>query len=138
MRSKWVREKIVTIEVDGKPTLEIATPLDFWPDGPPEKYSPEDLFLASALSCYGVSIHGVSKRLRAEFLDFQITASGSLKQGDYGWEFEQISIAAEIVVADESHIPKMEKVAKRAYQYCVISNSMKCPVHLDYKFIVRN
>ncbi len=138
MVSNWVRDKIVTIEVSGKPTLEIATPLDFWTESPVEKYSPEDLFLAAAVSCYGVSIHGVAKRFHTEFTDFHVTGKGNLKQGEYGWEFEQISLYAEIYVSDESHISKMEKVAERAHQYCVVANSMKCPVHLDFKIIVRN
>lgn len=137
MESNWVREKIVTIEVSGKPILEIATPLDFWPNSPSGMFSPEDLFLAAAISCYGVSIHGVSKRFHTEFSDFHVKGTGNLIQGENGWEFEQISIFAEIYVSDSSHIAKMEKVAEKAHQYCVIANSMKCPVHLDYKVVLK-
>ena len=34
MDSKWVRDKIVTIEIAGKPTFEVSTPTDFWPEAP--------------------------------------------------------------------------------------------------------
>ena len=137
MQSRWIRDKIVTIEANGKPALEIATPLDFWPESPKEMYSPEDLFLASAVACYGVSIHGVSGRFHAEFSDFHVSASGNLVQGEYGWEFEKITISAEIFVPDESQVTKMEKVAERAHRYCVVANSMKCPVIVDSKIIVK-
>ena len=137
MQSNWIREKIVTIEVSGKPTLEIATPLDFWPESPNGLYSPEDLFLASAVSCFGVSIHGVSKRFHAEFSDFDVTARANLAKGEYGWEFEKISISVKIYVTDKSQVNKMEKVADRAHRYCVVANSMKCPVVVDSEIIVR-
>ncbi len=136
MQSSWVREKIVTIEVNGKPTLQIATPLDFWPESPTELYSPEDLFLASAVSCFGVSIHGVSKRFHAEFSNFHVSASANLVKGEYGWEFEKISISAKIFVTDKSQAKKMEKVADLAHRYCVVANSMKCPVIVDSQIVV--
>ncbi len=138
MESKWVREKIVTIDVKGKPPLEIATPLDFWSESPPDLYSPEDLFLAAAVSCYGVSLHGVAQRFHVEFSDFYVRASANLFKGEFGWEFEQISLDVEIFVSDPAVIKKMEKVAEKAHRYCVVANSMKCPVHLKYRITVKD
>ncbi|MFW9851027.1 MAG: OsmC family protein [Candidatus Thorarchaeota archaeon] len=137
MNSKWVKEKIVTLEIKNKPTLEIATPLDFWPDAPVDKLSPEDLFLASAVTCYGVSMHGVAKRFHVEFLDFSVKGTGTLAKGEYGWEFDQITLDVNILVADESLVQKMEKVAERSHQYCLVANSMKCPVHLNYTINIK-
>jgi organic hydroperoxide reductase OsmC/OhrA len=136
MFSRWVREKIVTIEIDGKEDFQVATPLDFWPEGPSDKLSPEELFVASAVSCYGVSLYGVSKRFHAELKDFQIKAEGTLRKGDLGWEFEQITIEARIIVPTENDKKKMVKVAERAHTYCVVANSMKCSVHLKYEIFV--
>jgi organic hydroperoxide reductase OsmC/OhrA len=136
MNSKWVRDKIVTIEIDGKNSFHVATPPDFWPEGPHDVVSPEDLFLASAVSCYGVSLYGVSKRFHAELNDFQVTGVGTLQRGEYGWEFEQITITARIFVPTSSDKKKMSKAAERAHTYCVVTNSMKCPVHLKYEIIV--
>lgn len=136
LESNWVREKIVTIEIEGKSTFEVATPSDFWPESPKEAISPEDLFLASAVACYGVSLSGVSKRFHAELSDFSIKAEGTLAQGEFGWEFDQISMSAKIVVPSEKDRKRMTKAAERAHAYCVVSNSMKCPVHLDYEIVV--
>jgi len=125
------------LEVKNKPTLEIATPLDFWPDAPVDKFSPEDLFLASAVTCYGVSMHGVAKRFHVEFLDFSVKGTGTLAKGEYGWEFDQITLDVNILVADDSLVQKMEKVAERSHQYCLVANSMKCPVHLNYTINIK-
>ncbi|TFG30642.1 OsmC family peroxiredoxin [Candidatus Thorarchaeota archaeon] len=138
MVSRWVREKIVTIEIEGKPDFEVATPPDFWPDSPKETYSPEDLFVASAVSCYGASLSGVAIRFHAEFTSFTVKATGTLRKGEYGWEFEQITLSPRIVVPTQKDRKRMEKAAERAHRYCVVSNSMKCPVHLDYKIVVEN
>jgi organic hydroperoxide reductase OsmC/OhrA len=136
LNSSWVREKIVTIEIDGKPTFEVATPSDFWPDSPKQTISPEDLFLASAVSCYGVSLSGVAKRFHAEFSDFSIKGEGTLAKGEFGWEFDQITMVARIVVPSEKDRKRMKKAAQRAHAYCVVSNSMKCPVHLEAEIVL--
>jgi organic hydroperoxide reductase OsmC/OhrA len=136
MSSKWVREKIVTIDIEGKPEIHISTPYDFWPEAPQDLMSPEDLFVASALSCYGVSLSGVASRFHAEFTDFHLKATGTLQKGNLGWEFDRILIEAEITVPSSSDAKKMEKVAERAKTYCLVANSMKCPVELEYKILV--
>ena len=136
LASSWVKEKIVRIEIEGKSDFEVATPPDFWPESPKETLSPEDLFVAAAVSCYGVSLSGVSKRFHAEFSSFKISATGTLHKGEYGWEFEQITIKPTIIVPSPKDKKRMEKAAERAHRYCIISNSMKCPVHLDFEVIV--
>lgn len=136
MKSNWVRDKIVTIEIDGKPSFDVATPPDFWSDSPKDVISPEDLFVASALSCYGVSLSGVAKRYHGEFNNFHLSATGTLHQGEYGWEFEQITINARIIVETEKDKKKMTKAAERAHKYCLVANSMKCPIHLNYEVVI--
>lgn len=136
MVSNWVKDKIVTVEIEGKSNLQVATPPDFWSESPKGILSPEDLFVASALSCYGVSLPGVAKRYHAEFKDFHLSASGMLKQGSFGWEFSQITITAKIVVETEKHRKRMAKAAEGAHQYCLVANSMKCPVYLEYEVVI--
>jgi organic hydroperoxide reductase OsmC/OhrA len=134
--SRWVNEKIVTIEIDGKEDFRVATPLDFWPEGPIDVLSPEEMFVASAVSCYGVSLSGISNRFHVELKDFKVKGVGTLRKGELGWEFDQITIEAKIVVPTEKDRKKMEKVAERAHTYCVVANSMKCSVHLKYEISV--
>jgi len=136
MNSNWVRDKIVTIEIKGKPDLQVATPPDFWSESPKELISPEDLFVASALSCYGVSLSGVAKRFHGTFKDFNLSATGKLQRAEFGWEFEQITINARIIVETEKDRKRMEKAAERAHQYCLVANSIKCPIHLNYEVFV--
>ncbi|TXT55995.1 MAG: hypothetical protein BAJATHORv1_30379 [Candidatus Thorarchaeota archaeon] len=136
LTSRFVSDKIVSIRIAGKPEFEVATPPDFWEESPEGILSPEDLFLASAVSCYGVSLSGVSKKYRAEFHSFDISVEGHLKQGEYGWEFAEMTINATITVPTAKDKKKMEKAADRAHRYCVVSNSMSCPVHLNAEIVV--
>ena len=138
LESRWVREKIVTIEAGEKPELHIATPPDFWSESPKKLYSPEDLFVASALSCYGVSLSGVAKRYHTEFKDFHVNATGTLTKAEFGWEFDQITINAKIIVTNEKDQKKMEKAAERAHTYCLVTNSMKCSIHLNYEVVIES
>ena len=136
MTSNWVKEKIVTIEIEGKKDFHVATPPDFWPESPKELISPEDLFVASAVACYGVSLSGVAKRYHAEFKDFHVSATGTLDKGEFGWEFDKITMDAKIIVTTEKDKKRMEKAAERAHKYCLVANSMKCQIHLNYEVIV--
>jgi len=136
MKSNWVRDRIVTIEIEGKPDFQVATPPDFWPESPKDIISPEDLFVAAAVSCYGVSLSSVAKRFHGEFKNFHLSATGTLHKGEFGWEFEQITINAKIIVESEKDNKRMTKAAERAHQYCLVTNSMKCPVHLNYEVII--
>jgi organic hydroperoxide reductase OsmC/OhrA len=136
MTSNWVKEKIVTIEIEGKENFHVATPPDFWPESPKELLSPEDLFVASALACYGVSLSGIAKRYHAEFKDFHASATGTLDKGEFGWEFDQITMNAKIIVTNEKDKKKMEKAAERAHKYCLVGNSMKCPTYLNYEVVI--
>lgn len=137
MSSNWIRDKIVTIEVAGGPEFQVATPSDFWPESPKELISPEDLFVASALSCYGVTLVGTAKRYHGEFKDFHLTGTGTLQKGEFGWEFEQITIEATIIVDTEKDRKRMMKAAERAHQYCLVANSMKCQVNLNYDVVLQ-
>ncbi|MFW9806064.1 MAG: OsmC family protein [Candidatus Thorarchaeota archaeon] len=136
MNSNWVRDKIVTIEIEGKPDFQVATPPDFWSESPKNIISPEDLFVASALSCYGVSLAGIAKRFHGEFKTFELSAIGTLQKGEFGWEFKQITITAKIIVETEQDKKRMAKAAERAHQYCLVANSMNCPIHLDYEIVI--
>ena len=136
MNSNWVKDKIVTIEIDGKLDFHVATPSDFWSESPKDLISPEDLFVAAALSCYGVSLSGVAKRFHGEFKNFHLSATDTLQKGEFGWEFEQITINAKIIVETEKDRKRMTKAAERAHQYCLVTNSMKCPAHLNYEVVL--
>ncbi len=136
MESNWVKDKIVTIEITGKQDFQVATPSDFWSESPKELLSPEDLFVASSVACFGVTLVGVAKRFHAEFKDFHVSATGTLDKGEYGWEFDQITLSAKIIVTTEKDKKRMEKAAERAHRYCLVANSMKCPTHLESEVII--
>jgi len=94
------------------------------------------LFVASAVACFGVTLVGVAKRFHAEFKDFHLSATGTLDKGEYGWEFDQITISAKIIVTTENDKKRMAKAAERAHRYCLVSNSMKCPTRFEYDIII--
>ncbi|NWF95192.1 MAG: OsmC family protein [Candidatus Thorarchaeota archaeon] len=136
IRSKWIKDRIVEISISQKPDFRVAPPLDFWSEAPADLLSPEDLFVASAVSCYGVTLVGTASRFHAEFTGFTVSGTGTLKKGEYGWEFDEILIDSIVSVKSLDDKAKMEKAAERAHRYCLVSNSMKCPVRLRSEVIV--
>ncbi|MEM2141886.1 MAG: OsmC family protein [Candidatus Thorarchaeota archaeon] len=125
---RHLHEKIVNVSIKGKEDFRVSTPPDFWPEAPGDVLSPEDLFVASVASCYGVTLAGIAERSHVKLKGFTIEAEGRLKRGEKGWEFENITLHANIGASSEKDIESIEKVAERAHTYCLVSNSLKCPV----------
>ena len=117
------------IEIDGKPNFEVASPLDFWPDSPKGTLSPEDLFIASTVACYGVSLSGVAKRFHAEFISFYVRATGILQKGEFGWEFEQITLYPTIIVPTNDRVSAPNRSLQRPANGLIIWVA-KAPAHM--------
>lgn len=136
MDSNWIRDKIVEVRIEGKQDFKVATPLDFWPQAPPGVLSPEDLFVAAIATCYGVSVSGAAQRFHAEFKGFSVRATGTLKEGEFGWEFDTVVLHSRIVVTSQDQKDRMAKASDRAHRYCLVGNSVKCSVHLETEIVL--
>ncbi len=138
IESKWVRDKIVEVRIDGKQDFKVATPLDFWPQAPAGILSPEDLFVAAIVTCYGVSLSGVAQRFHAEFKNFTVRGTGTLREGQFGWEFDTVVLHSRIVVSSPDQKDKILKASDRAHTHCLVANSVKCTVHLETEVVVED
>jgi organic hydroperoxide reductase OsmC/OhrA len=137
MSARWVRERVVKVSIIGKHDFEVATPIDFWPQAPTDVLSPEDLFVASVVTCYGVSLSGIANRFHTQFKDFTLHGLGTLKQAERGWEFDRILIQVSIDVSSDDEKNTMTKVAERAHTHCLVANSLKCPVLVETEINVK-
>ncbi len=131
----WSHEKIGNFTVDGKPEVEVASPPEF--DGPEGIISPEDLFVGAATSCFMTTFIAFTGKMRFDFNSFSCEGRGTLEKVEKGFQFTKIHLRANVTVESEELIPKAERALELAGKYCLVSNSMKCPVEHETHVTIR-
>ncbi len=109
--------------VDGKPTIQVATPPEF--KGPEGVISPEDLFVASAAVCLMSTFISMSGKVRANWKSYRNHTVGILQQQESkDYLFTQINVDVYIIIDSEDEIPKIERALELTKKHCLVTNSM--------------
>jgi organic hydroperoxide reductase OsmC/OhrA len=126
---RWRGGRLARADARDKDSLEVATPPEFR-GGLAGYWSPEDLLVASAASCFALTLAAVAERREAPLLDATITATGHMTRRDDGrFGFNVIEIDARLAT-----IPGAERAvssaAAIAEERCLISQALDVPVHV--------
>ncbi len=124
--------QIITPEVSV--TLECATPPEF-PNGIPGVWSPETYFLAAIAGCFVNTYQVLADKFGFKPAGFGCEASGKVAFVDGKYGFTEITITPKITLESAEQEATAVKVAEKAHKYCLISNSVKCPVLMAEKMV---
>ena len=119
----------VIISSKGIPDLETAGPAEF--GGPGDVWSPETLLVGSVADCFILSFRAIARKAKLDWLTLTAEASGKLDKLDGFTQFVDFTVRAELTIPDEKSRKKAEVILEKAEKYCLVSNSMKAPTHLD-------
>lgn len=110
--------------------------------GPPAKYggstdtlNPEELFVASINSCVMLVFYHFVKKLNVDVTSYSATAEGTVEKTANGLRFTKVAIRAEVTIGDSSAAKKINELRDLAEKYCLVSNSVKCPI--EYEVSIR-
>ena len=134
VRVDWKKERVGDLIIQGKPIIEVASPPEF--EGPKGIISPEDLFVAAATSCFMTTFIAFTKKMRFEHKAFSCKGKGTLERVEKGFQFTKLLLKTTVMVESEETKAKAERALELAAKYCLVSNSMKCPVVHEDKVIV--
>ncbi len=129
---KWNGDKTGELTSDGFPQIKVATPVEF-PNGVPNVWSPEHLFVAAAEVCLMTTFTGIAEASKVELVSYKSSAEGKIERIDGKFRFTEIVISPEIVVAREKDIERAERLINKAKGLCLVSNSLTTDVLIDYK-----
>ena len=128
--AKWTGGKRMRLRVKKQPKLEISTPPEF--GGPDGFLSPEDLFVASACTCYITTFFAMAERASLNYEDFTCRAEGTLEKLEgKGFQFTKIDLYPELTIGDEEEEKWAERVLEMSKKYCLATNSMASEVTLN-------
>jgi peroxiredoxin-like protein len=129
-RVDWEGDRLTSVTSTGKPELEVATPPEF-KGGVAGIWSPEDLLVASAASCFTVTLVAVLERRDLPLRDLSVTGTGHVTaRNDGRFGFVAIELTA-IVRTDELSVDAVRHAAKYAERTCMVSMALDVPVHVD-------
>ena len=130
----WTHERIGNLSVEGKPSVQVATPPEF--DGHDGIISPEDLFVSSAAVCFMTTFVAFTKKMRFDFKSFKCEGIGTLEKMEKGFEFTQILLKTVVGIESEDLRPMAERALDLAGKYCLVSNSMKGPTEHENHIVI--
>ena len=120
---------------DVKGTIYVATPVQFGGEG--QEWSPEHLLLSSVSSCFMTTFLVFAKKLGFTAAHIECEASGQIELVDGRFQFTQIDFFPKITVTEKELESKAGKALEKTQKYCLISNSLKCPVNYHSEVLLQ-
>lgn len=114
--------------------IESATPPEF--GGKDGFWSPETLLIGAASGCFINTFQFFAKRMKFEFDGISCEAEGTVERVDGKSVFTGITIYPTIMIADEALRPTILDAVEKAHRYCLVSNSLKCPVQIRENILI--
>ena len=124
---EWDGGRRTTARVDGKPSLEIATPPEFRGTDP-ELWSPEDAFVAAAGSCLAVTIVALAERDQLVLHGLSVKAQGIVGRrpdGRFGFVRIEQTVFLDVDAGDATAAAEL---VARAEEGCLVTVSLDLPV----------
>lgn len=126
----WQGGRLTSVSSPEKPKLEVATPPEFR-GGLPGIWSPEDLLVASAASCYAVTLAAIAERREIPVYALNVSGTGHVTGRDDGrFGFVAIELTAALRT-DTALVGAAESAAREAERACLISMALDIPVHVE-------
>ena len=125
--------KITAVEVDT--TIECATPPEF-PNGIAGIWSPETFFLAAIAGCYVNTFQSFCDKFKLRPVSLECEASGTVALVEGKYAFTGVMLNPIVTLANYEDEATALKIMEKAHRYCLISNSIKCPVSVSENVLV--
>jgi len=133
----WAGKRRGTLQADGLPDLTVSTPPEF--KGEAGFWTPEHLYVAAAEACLMATFIGIAENSRLKVAGYRSSARGSLENvAGVGLCFKEVEIFPEVELEEGSNPELAERVMAKAAKGCLIANSLKAPVRVKAKFLVKN
>jgi organic hydroperoxide reductase OsmC/OhrA len=128
--AEWHGGPSVRMRAPGKPDLEIVTPPEFR-GGVAGVWSPEDLLVGAAVSCYALTIGAVAEHLGVKLLGLDVRGAGHLVKRENGrFGFVAIELTVDMTMEAE-HVGAAENLAAKAREICIVTLALDVPIHVD-------
>jgi organic hydroperoxide reductase OsmC/OhrA len=115
------------VQFDGKPDLPGSADPIF--RGDPDRYNPEDLFVASISSCHLLTYLSLCARSKINVVAYEDDANGTMvMRPDGGGKFESVTLRPKVTIAPGGDEKRAMELHETAHDLCFIAASVSVPV----------
>jgi organic hydroperoxide reductase OsmC/OhrA len=115
--------------MSGAKDTEIGPPSEY--GGSPDTLNPEELFVASINSCLMLVFYHFADKGGVAIDSYEADAEGTVEKTRNGLRFTNVNIQAKVKIQAEDVAGKLHELAELAEKFCLVSNSVSCPVNYD-------
>ena len=130
----WKEGRLGVLSSDGFPSINVATPPEF-EKGIPNTWSPEHLYVSSAVICLMTTFLAIAEKSKLEFISFECEGTGKLEKVDGKFMISEIELNPVVNISDSSKEDRALRIIEKSEQHCLISNSMKSKIILKPKVL---
>jgi len=118
-----------TITAAALPEILSAPPAEF--GGLGNRWSPEQLLVASVAACFVMSFRAIARASRLTWIDIDCRVEGVLERIESKTLFTRFTVHATLRVGPGTDTAKAEKLLEKAEDSCLISNSLSADCELS-------
>jgi organic hydroperoxide reductase OsmC/OhrA len=112
--------------MSGAKDAEIGAPPEY--GGSADTLNPEELFVASINSCLMLVFYHFAEKSHVAIESYEAGAEGTVEKTREGLRFTKVNVQAKVKVRAEDIAGEVRKLAELAEKFCLVSNSVTCPV----------
>lgn len=127
-------DRSVTVEVAGKPVLQVSADTPFRGDG--EKWNPEDMLLAALSECHLLSYLHACVQVGVVVRAYQDEPVATMVVEGQGGAFREVVLRPRVTVAEASMVEAATTAHATANGWCFIANSVSFPVRHEPTIVV--
>jgi len=113
--------------MSGAKEAEIGSPLEY--GGSADTLNPEELFVASINSCLMLVFYHFADKSGVVIESYEASAEGTVEKTRNGLRFTNVNVQAQVKAEAEDVTGKLHELAELAERFCLVSNSVNCPVN---------
>lgn len=119
----------VELSADAVPPLLSASPRQF--DGPGDRWSPETLLVGAVADCFILTFRAIARASQLAWTSLDCDVTGTLDRIDRVTQFTGFTLRARLEVPQGVNADLARRALEKAERNCLITSSLKGPVHLD-------
>lgn len=124
------------VSADGPPDLEGTADPQFL--GDPQKWNPEQLFVASLAQCHLLWYLGLCARAGVVVQEYVDSPVGTMVTApDGSGRFTEVVLRPRVVVESEDQVDKALSLHAEAHRMCFVAQSVSCEVRHEPTAVVR-
>lgn len=118
-----------TTRMSGTEEVPVGAPPSY--GGTTDTLNPEELFVASINSCLMLVFDHFAQQRKVAISRYVSQAEGKVEKTPKGLRFMEVQVKASVSLDHSSQLEAIPKLAELAEKYCLVSNSVSCPVHYE-------